>query len=472
VTVEFFEGPAGSGKTYNLIDRVRQVVGGNKLADSQRILALTFMNGARRRLESSLGKFPELRRRFECKTVDAFAQTIVARRRSFLGDCPADVAEASKLDEFDSKCFLAARLLQFASVARWVAASFPIVLVDEAQDLNAHRLPILQGLSSACAIVAAADEFQCLDSNVDSSAAISWLESHPNPVRLNGSQRTTQSGILEVAQAVRHGKNILPLLTKSGTRAIWRAPGFKLIETPGKFELAAWSISNELHGWLGKGNVAILTPHKDSPVVRKALEMVQSRAWTYTSGGTFGPFPLEWELDDKQRAADLCKQLELPELCAMQHVKCGEGALNDPALLRVRTRLERMARTSGEHEFSSATIMEMIGDAVRDVARFGGERRAMRAAMSIHRAKNREFKNVIVLWPMSASGSDDQKRRLLYNAITRAQQSCTIIVLGKDRLGAAPFGTEASASQDPNENSTRDPAKLRPRRRRKRTSGQ
>lgn len=447
MTVEFFEGPAGSGKTHNLIDRVRQLVGDKILGDGQRILALTFMNGARRRLESSLGKFPELRRRFDCKTVDSFAQTIIARRRSLLADCPADVEEANKLGQFDSKCFLAARLLQFASVANWVASSFPVVLVDEAQDLNAHRLPILHGLSSACAILAAADEFQCLDGTVDSSATISWLSSHPNPVRLTGSRRTTQSGILEVAQAVRNGNDILPLLTKNTTRAIWRAPGFKLIETPGRFQLAAWNISNELRGWLGKGNVAILTPHKDSPVIRKALEMAQSRRWNYPSGGTFGPFPIEWELDEKERAADLCKQLELPELCAMEHVKCGEGTLNDPALLRVRTRMERTVRISGEHQFSNATVTEMIGDAVRDVARFGGRRGAMRAAMSIHRAKNREFKNVVVLWPMTAGGSDDYKRRLLYNAITRAQQNCTVILFGKDRLKAAPFGTRVGAAE-------------------------
>jgi superfamily I DNA/RNA helicase len=66
--------------------------------------------------------------------------------------------------------------------------------------------------------------------------------------------------------------------------------------------------------------------------------------------------------------------------------------------------------------------------------------------MSIHRAKNMEFKNVVVLWPYSVSGNDEHLRRLLYNAITRAQHKCVVIALGKNRLTAAPFAP--SASQD------------------------
>jgi predicted ribonuclease YlaK len=41
-----------------------------------------------------------------------------------------------------------------------MARSFPLILVDEAQDLDEHRMRILQGLSPSCRIVAAADAFQ------------------------------------------------------------------------------------------------------------------------------------------------------------------------------------------------------------------------------------------------------------------------------------------------------------------------
>jgi DNA helicase IV len=59
--------------------------------------------------------------------------------------------------------------------------------------------------------------------------------------------------------------------------------------------------------------------------------------------------------------------------------------------------------------------------------------------MTIQRAKNREFPNVIVLWPYSATGSPEHLRRMLYNAVTRATTHCSVIVLGQGRLNGVPF---------------------------------
>ncbi len=59
--------------------------------------------------------------------------------------------------------------------------------------------------------------------------------------------------------------------------------------------------------------------------------------------------------------------------------------------------------------------------------------------MGIHTAKNREFDGVIVLWPYKVGGTDDHKRRLLYNAITRAKKWVRVLVQGKGILSAPPF---------------------------------
>ena len=59
--------------------------------------------------------------------------------------------------------------------------------------------------------------------------------------------------------------------------------------------------------------------------------------------------------------------------------------------------------------------------------------------MTVHGAKNREFDIAIVLWPAATMGSDDQKRRLLYNAVTRAKQRCLILVQAKTSLQESPF---------------------------------
>lgn len=446
MTSEFFEGSAGCGKTHNLIERTRELVEEGVLAQGQRILALTFMNGARRRLEASLSKHAELRRKFECKTVDVFARTVASRRRSQLANCTAEVEAAEKLNQFDSICYLAAHLLQSPRVAQWIAASYPLVVIDEAQDLDPYRLPILQGLSSRCAILAAADEFQCLNDGMDTSPVVEWLNSFDGYIRLDGCRRTSQSGILTAAHAVRSGGDLTAGLTKHRKYPTWRAPGFKLIELPARAPFLAWTVSNELKDF--RGSVAILTPDTTDKVIRDALGIVCEREWTYKKTNpdvTFGPFAVEWDVKEQDRAEELCKQLELPDMCSIVHIE--EAALAEPALLRVRQRMERAMRVRGERTFSSDRVSEMISDAVRDVSRFGGRRGPRRTAMSIHRAKNREFNNVLVLWPYGATGGEDHLRRLLYNAITRAQEKCTVIVLGKNRLRAAPFAPAENDAQ-------------------------
>lgn len=177
MTFDFFEGPAGTGKTHSLISCAREFVRDGVLGEDGRVLALTFMNGARRRLEAKLGGEMSFRRRFECQTFDVFARTLAARRKSLLFGNITLSAQAAALNEFDGPCFLAASLLEIPPVQKWVAQTFPLVLVDEAQDLDGHRLRILQGLTRFSRIVAAADAFQCLADGRDTEALISWLES-------------------------------------------------------------------------------------------------------------------------------------------------------------------------------------------------------------------------------------------------------------------------------------------------------
>jgi len=72
-------------------------------------------------------------------------------------------------------------------------------------------------------------------------------------------------------------------------------------------------------------------------------------------------------------------------------------------------------------------------------SRLGFRQQRGHLVMTIQRAKNREFPNVIVLWPHTATGGAEHLRRLLYNGITRAQNHCTVIVLGQNRINAPPF---------------------------------
>jgi superfamily I DNA/RNA helicase len=69
--------------------------------------------------------------------------------------------------------------------------------------------------------------------------------------------------------------------------------------------------------------------------------------------------------------------------------------------------------------------------------------------MTIHQAKNREFDNVLVLWPVQVPSDPEAQRRLLYNALTRAKNLATVIVQdpapAKSRLTVPPFSMASTA---------------------------
>lgn len=56
MTFDFFEGAAGTGKTHNLVGRAGEIIHDGALGDGHKLLALTFMNGARRRLDARLSE--------------------------------------------------------------------------------------------------------------------------------------------------------------------------------------------------------------------------------------------------------------------------------------------------------------------------------------------------------------------------------------------------------------------------------
>jgi superfamily I DNA/RNA helicase len=442
MTLDFFEGAAGTGKTHNLVGRASEQVLEGILGDDRRVLALTFMNGARRRLEARLGQSALFRRRFQCQTFDVFARTVAARRKSLLSGNAAALAQAATLNEFDGPCFLAGQLLEMAPVQQWVAASFPLILVDEAQDLDDHRTRVLQGLSAQCGIVAAADSFQCLVDGRDTTNIMSWLEGAGQTHRLTRPRRTAQRGLLAAANAVRNGQSIRAVLIKSqkAQTPTWNGQGFRLIETHAKNAgLVAWAIANEMAQ--RSGPIAILTPDSKNVMLRNALDMVRARQWTWKKNGqTFGPFSVSWEMEDTEAAAQLVAGIRLPP--SATYADCCTALkpiASHAAVAQTIARMDRVRRVCGQNSFTIAQVGDYVQEAVRNQSRLGFRQQGGNLAMTIQRAKNREFQNVIVLWPHTAMGGPEHLRRLLYNAVTRAIGHCSVIVLGKGRLDRAPF---------------------------------
>ncbi len=335
------------------------------------------------------------------------------------------------------------RFLEHEPVRQWVARSFPLVLVDEAQDLDDHRMRILQGLSPSCRIVAAADAFQCLHDGRDTAPLIGWLEGAGQTHRLTQPRRTQQQGLLAAALAVREGRDIKTVLTANTfkNRTTWNGAGFRLLETPAtnaNTGLLAWSIANEIAQ--RQGPFAILTPDAGNAIIRAALNTFRPSRWTRKNGATFGPYPHAWDRHDTEEADALLADIALPEMASCADLRALLTPLaGHAAIAQAISRMDRLRRAHGQTEFTAAQVTEFVREAVRNRSRLGFRQQRGHLAMTIQRAKNREFPNVIVLWPHTATGSSEHLRRLLYNAITRAQNHCTVIVLGQGRLNVPPF---------------------------------
>jgi len=101
----------------------------------------------------------------------------------------------------------------------------------------------------------------------------------------------------------------------------------------------------------------------------------------------------------------------------------------DPIGSHVVARSHRFARLRGLRPIPRALVERHVDTMVH-------EKRAYRAhypsksVTTVHGAKNREFDNVFVLWTYKLPPDQVQQRRLLYNAITRTRNNCTVLVLG------------------------------------------
>lgn len=299
----------------------------------------------RRRLDVRLNEKAVFRRRFECQTFDVFARTLAARRRSLITSAMQE--QAAALNELDGPCALATALLKSAAVRRWVARSYLLVLVDEAQDLDEHRLHILQELSQACRLVAAADGFQCLYDGRDTAYLMGWLEGVGWTHRLTQPHRTRQQGLLAAALAVREGRDLKSVLNQSqqAQNPTWNGQGFRLLQThASNAGLVAWAIANEMSQRTGQ--ITILTPDARNVLLRAALATVSTRVWNRNNGQTFGPYPHSWDSRDTEEADALLTGITLPEMASCADLRIILTPLaGNPAIAQAISHIDRLRRT-------------------------------------------------------------------------------------------------------------------------------
>lgn len=414
-----YEGPAGTGKTHCLIEAVEQHVAARPLLEHQRVLALTFMHGSRRRLESRLSNIRSLAGRYACLTIDGFAEWLVKRW------CTLACALETGPVGFDQTCACGANLLESPIVARWVTATYPVIVVDEAQELSPPRLRLIRALELHAEMFVAADEFQCLDEALDTSPFQEWFASG-KITYLREPRRTSRPGLLAAAEALRSGQ----------------APARKSAGLAIKYEFKhqmPFAIGHALHRAHHQGSVAVVVAPGERSWVDPLLSRL--RSGFRSKAQVIHPLQIAWEASLSLETERVLANLGGGDAIAAEAAIALLTTIEDPPawLPRVLAGIKHQLSVCNQGMWSLEELKTLVERKAAQHRAHCFVRSVGIPVMTVHGAKNREFQHVVVLWPHGVRADAQYQIRLLYNAITRARETCTVFVRGQDLLTAAPF---------------------------------
>lgn len=423
MSLRLFEGPAGSGKTTHLFEALALALAERPLAAHERVLALTKMHGSRRRMQGRLLAIPELRGRFDCITMDSLAWRLYQRWRSFASTKGFGEAREAGYAEV---CRGAGALLQHTIVGQWMSRTFPLAVIDEAQDSKDGQLDIIKALSATANCFVAADDYQDLDALGENAVGV-WARQAGEVVTLTHNHRTSATGLLAAASALREGRAV------PGNGGGFVALGAH------NHNVGAGHLSRNLTWWNSSDDIAVITPVRatSSQFVRGVIARVEQGP---IGDPSVGPHRVLWEISQEDQCERFIADLGLPadlsvELLISDLHLPDAGAASDSlgAWLDQRRRLAGLTTVTVREIHQQVRLANQRSRAYRRVR----EQRVR--AMTIHQAKNREFDSVIVLWPYEVAGGADRQRRLLYNAVTRAKRQAVVIVQNPERMQQPPF---------------------------------
>lgn len=426
MSISGFMGGAGTGKTTSLLLKLEEHLAAQPLGPGQRVLALTFMHGSRHRLAERLAK-SSARRHCECMTLDRFAWELCRRWRSRLRANGGFIQLELEAPNYDATCETAGKLLASSEVAKWIAALYPVLVLDEFQDCAPVRLALAQRLYGHVQMLVAADDFQNL-SYTDESPAVSWLRSLNVCEELTLNRRTDDAALIAAAQALRGGTP-LPVNTNAG---------FKFFGVPSA-PMAASFISQTIAPATGKDIVLLSTARPGTSAwVDEVINLVRTKKYGKQNAG---PVPITWETTAGGLAETTMAVLGIAEENRPITAEAILALPRGPISTQLSRWVEHQRCVLGRTEFEAAEVRAQVTRAVQRVRSFGALSQNPRRVMTIPQAKNREFPVVIVLWPFKVVGDPTLARRWLYNAITRAKRRAIVIVEDpqKKRLNAPPF---------------------------------
>ncbi len=433
----FFQGEAGTGKTTELIKATVKFVQENEFLPYQKILALTFMHGSRKRLIQRLSKESILVKKFDCSTIDSFAAQLLLRWRSFFLEKEKDFSINDL--SYDNTCARAAELINEEEVRNWIKRKYPLILIDEMQDCKTQRLQIIKNLSKTIDMYVAADSFQDLDTDDDSNEATDWLATNAEIKELNTVHRTNISSIIELSKKIRNSESI-----------IQRAQNAYVLRCYNHNGAAKGIVRNLAFSFRLCSNHVILSPTKPetSPFIKNTLDLVTTTRLEVVLKRKpkeikkeLGPFLCDIEISEEE----LCNSTKniLKISCSKNHYTIKElltyssnGIIN-----LFHSWVKRKNNILGQTNFSYEELNYIVSLIVHTYRSHYKKNHSNLRFMTIHQAKNQEFDHVILLWPYEVRGTDRKKRKLFYNAVTRAKKRVDILVLDPNNriLNSAPF---------------------------------
>lgn len=424
-------GQAGTGKTSWLMAKANELAPGLVTAEHQRMLVLTRMHGARRRLEQKLKdacrSIP-----YSVATIDGFALSIVNRWRTALGHTKPVVAVPENVDfvvgvlgieaDFGRVAGSAARLLQSPTVGGVIGATYPLILIDEFQDCHGPLLGFVAALSKHGSVLLAADEFQLLDSAVTGCPAVEWARTQTvtgagTIEELTTCHRTSVTGILDAARCLRYntpptGRTIPVVCCPSHGPAAW-----KIIE-----RLVCCAPSDR---WTG--TCALICPSHD-PVLGKVLESCANQLRKKNLA------PIRWQVECSAEEEQGRTATSLGLATATPDSDSSWQSPSwplDGVATNVLNRVQRFGRLRGIDTIPHRLVARYVDIVVHEQRAYWSPS-SSRTVTTVHGAKNRDFDNVFVLWPYRVPSNVAQRRRLLYNAVTRSRRNCIVLVQGDE----------------------------------------
>jgi superfamily I DNA/RNA helicase len=424
-------GQAGYGKTRWLMDRVSADAGAVLQSKHQRLLALSVMHGARRRVDGALaercGSVPR-----SVTTLDGFALGLVNRWRRGLGverpfalEADGDESLFGHGATFDETMARAKELLESRTVKTYIANTYPIAIIDEFQDCHGRKLEFVQSLASITRLIAAADDFQLLDGNIDGCPAVEWVRSLAERglaeiAELDTPRRTSRLHLLNATRAVRSNEPVqglsVPFIAcpKEGPAA------FRILQR--------LALANPDARWTG--TCAVLSPSHD-PWTTRVLKSIDNQA----ARRRLHAFHWNQESGEDEACDELLRALGVHEPSERSLLWAPE-ARNGHLATQVCRRVEEVCKAHSVETITRGAVAYVARGIVHQF-RSRGANSGRRVVTTVHGAKNREFDHVFLLWPFRLPPSIETQRRLLYNGLSRARLNAMVLMLGDESRAAS-----------------------------------